>query len=311
MMIKTTLALLMIALAGTGLARSAEAGQGRKHQGFSISTGPDRELRDCAQVRLTVPDAEVLRAEQATVIPQNSVSSLRIRAPHHGGISVQGWDRNEFAIKACLGASGDTAAEAKAILDQLSLSVRDGQVTVQGPGGEPWIGYLIVQAPNGATLDLESTNGPIGLSGITASIQARTTNGPISFNGVAGQVNAHAQNGPIDVSGNKGTFHLEAQNGPIGVELEGSRWESGELEASTQNGPLTLTLPEGYQSPVRVESSGHSPVTCRAVQCKQAARAWDRPNVIEFGESAPVIRMSTVNGPVTVDSNGHKRRRAN
>jgi hypothetical protein len=308
---KASIALLMIALAGFGLAHSAEAGQGRKHQGFSITTGPDKELRDCSQVRLSVSDAEVLRSEQTKIISMSSNSPLRIQAPHHGGIFIQGWDRNEYAIKACLGAAGDSAAEAKALLDQLSLSVRDGQVTVQGPGGEPWIGYLLVQAPNGATLDLESTNGPIGLNAISASVQARTTNGPISFTGVSGEIKAHAQNGPINVSGNQGNFHLEAQNGPIGVELEGSRWESGELEASTQNGPLTLTLPESYQSSVHMESAGHSPVGCHAVQCKQAARTWDRPNVIGFGESSPVIRMSTVNGPVTINSAGHKRHRAN
>jgi len=310
-MIKASIALLMIVLVGASLADRAEAGQGRRHEGFSISTGPEKELRDCAQVRLTVPDAEVLRSEQTKIIPQNSISSLQIHAPHHGGIFVQGWDRSEYSIKACLGAAGDSAAEAKALLDQLSLSVRNGQVTVEGPGGEPWIGYLLVQAPNGATLDLESTNGPIGLNAISASVQARTTNGPISFSSVAGQVNAHAQNGPINVSGNRGDFHLEAQNGPIGVELEGSRWESGELEASTQNGPLTLTLPESYQSSVRVEASRHSPVECQAIQCKQSARTWDKPNVIEFGGDSPVIRMSTVNGPVTINSEGHHRRRAN
>lgn len=309
-MLRAAMALLMVGLAGFGLAHSAEAGQVRKHEGFSISTGPEKELTDCSQVRLTVPNAEVLRSEQAKTIAHNPAAPLRIQAPHRGGIFVRGWERGDYAIKACLGAAGDTAGEAKALMDQLSLSVRDGQVTVQGPGGEPWVGFLLVEAPNGASLDLESTNGPISLNAISAAVQARTTNGPISFSGVDGQVKARAQNGPISVSGNRGDFRLEAQNGPIDVRLEGSRWESGELEASTQNGPLTLTLPESYQSPVRVQASGHSPVDCLAVQCKGAARTWDRPNVIEFGDAAPVIRMSTVNGPVTINSEGHKHRRA-
>ncbi|MFL6275739.1 MAG: DUF4097 family beta strand repeat-containing protein [Blastocatellia bacterium] len=307
----TTIALLMVALAGFGVAHSAEAGQRRKHQGFSITTGSEKEIRDCSQMRLTVPDGEVLRSEQTMTLPQNSGSTLRIQAPHNGGIFVQGWDRSDYSIKACMGAAGDSAADARAVLDQLLLSVHDGQLSVQGPDGETWIGYLLVQAPNGASLDLESTNGPIGLNGLSATVQARTTNGPISFTDVSGKIKARAQNGPINVSGNRGEYHLEAQNGPIGVDLEGGQWESGELEATTQNGPLTLTLPEGYQSPVRVESAGHSPVECRAVQCKQAMRTWDRPNVIEFGESAPVIRMSTVNGPVTINSTNHKRRQAN
>lgn len=308
---RALMALLLIMVAGSTLAHSAQAGQGRKHRGFSITTGPDKELHDCSQMRLTVEDAEVVRSEQTKTIPQSSSSPLRIQAPHNGGIFIQGWNRNEVAVKACLGAAGDTAGEAKALLDQVSLSVQDGQVTVQGPSGESWVGYLLVQAPNGALLDLESFNGPIGLNAISATVQARTTNGPISFTAVSGDVKAHAQNGPINVSGNQGNFHLEAQNGPIGVQLEGERWESGELEASTQNGPLTLTLPEDYQSPVHVESSGHSPVECRAAQCKQAARTWDRPNVIEFGGASPVIRMSTVNGPVTINAAGHTRQRGN
>ncbi len=307
-MIKLPLLFLTITLAIFGLTCNTEAGQKRKHQGFSISTGPGKSMNDCSQVRLTVRDGEVAQSEQTKTIPQNSISTLQIKSPHHGGIHVEGWNRNEYSIRACLAAAGDNAGEAKAILDQLSLSIRDGQVTVEGPSDETWIGYLIVQAPNGATVDLESTNGPISLNAISATVEARTLNGPISFSDVDGKVRARAQNGPINVSGNRGDFNLEAQNGPIGVDLEGSRWESGQLEASTQNGPLSLTLPPNYQSAVRVEASRHSPVECHAVQCKQAARTWDRPNIIEFGDSSPVIRMSTVNGPVSIGSTGDKHR---
>ena len=204
-------------------------------------------------------------------------------------------------------AAGDSPAEAKALLDQLSLSTREGQVTVDGPTGQTWVAYLLLQVPNGASLDLKATNGPISFKSISASISANTLNGPISFYDTTGQVQARAQNGPISVSGNRGDFHLEAQNGPIGVHLTGNRWESGEMEASTQNGPLTLTLPESYQSSVRVEASRYSPIQCRAAQCKQAVRTWDKPNIIEFGDASPVIRMSTVNGPVTINSSDDKR----
>lgn len=305
---KKRLLYLMAAFVCVGLCYATGAAQKRSYQGFSISTGPGKGLRDCSQVKLTVHDGEVVRSEQTKSIPQNPGSPLKIQAPGHGGVYVEGWDRSEYSVKACLGAVGDNAADAKAILDQISISVRDGQVTVTGPDRELWVGYLLVQAPNGSTLDLSATNGPISLSSITASVEARTTNGPISFSDVAGQIRARAQNGPIDVSGNKGNFHLEAQNGPIDVNLEGSFWESGELEASTQNGPLSLSVPEGYQSSVRVEASRHSPIECRAVQCKQAVRTWDKPNIIEFGDSTPVIRMSTVNGPVTIVSANDKRR---
>lgn len=305
---KKHLLYLMAAIICVGLCYTIADAQERKHRGFSISTGPGKEISDCSQMKMTVRDGEVVRSEQVKTIPQNSISSLRVQAPTNGGVYVEGWNRSEYSIRACMGAVGDSAADAKALLDQLSLSVRDGQVTVTGPDGGQWIGYLLVQAPNGASLDLSAHNGPIGVNSITATIEARSVNGPISFSDVAGQVRARAQNGPIGVSGSKGNFHVETQNGPIGVDLEGNQWESGELEATAQNGPLSLSLPEGYQSSVRVEASRHSPVECRAIQCKQATRTWDRPNIIEFGDANPVIRMSTVNGPVTIVSTGDKRR---
>ena len=111
---------------------------------------------------------------------------------------------------------------------------------------------------------------------------------------------ADVQNGPITVSGSSGDFRLTAQNGPLTVELNGTQWSGGELEESTQNGPLTLKLPETYLSSVRVDASKHSPVECRAIQCQQSVRTWDRPTVIQFGDTAPVIRLSTINGPVTI-----------
>lgn len=306
-MTRISLLCLTIALLGPALNLQTGSAQEKKHGGLSISTGPEKVITDCSQIRIVFRGAEMARSEQAQAVSISAGSSLQVQAPHHGGIQVQGGSRGEYLIKACLAAAGDSSADAEKLLAQTSLSVRDGRVTVQGPSGESWVAYLIVEAPDGAVMDLESINGPIGISAVSGSIQARTLNGPITLYDVGGQVRASAQNGPINLRGSGGDLRLNAQNGPIGVELAGSRWESGDLEARTQNGPLTLTLPPEYQSPVRVETSKHSPVECRAIQCKQAVRKWDRPNLIEFGDSSPVVRLSTVNGPVTIYSTGDKR----
>src|SRR6185503_21335288 len=167
--------------------------------------------------------------------------------------------------------------------------------------------YLMIRAPNGVTLDLNSTNGPISVGDFSGVVQSHSVNGPTSFKNVTGQVQANAQNGPIDVSGSSGDFRLSAQNGPLTVVLDGSSWSGGEIEGHTQNGPLTLRVPDGYQSSIRVDASKHSPVECRAVQCQQAARTWDHPNLIQFGGGAPVIRLSTINGTVTITSRDGKR----
>jgi hypothetical protein len=175
-------------------------------------------------------------------------------------------------------------------------------VTVEGPASKEWVAYLIIQAPRGAVLDLTSTNGPIGVSELSGSIEARNVNGPLTLTGVNGQVHAEVQNGPITVNGGGGDFKLSAQNGPLTVALSSGEWAGGQLEGHTQNGPLTLALADGFQSSVLVEASKHSPVSCFAGPCKEAMRTWDQPNVIRLGDSEPVVRLSTVNGPVTLTS---------
>ena len=274
--------------------------QRKKYNNFSISTGPEKTITGCDQVSMKVDDREILRSELGRVLPRSAASSLQVRAAQHGGIQIQGWDGDHYAIKACLGATGDSVVDSQRVLSQISLSVDGGEVKVTGPNEELWMAYVIIQAPNGTTLNLESRNAPIGISTFSGTVEARNQNGPVSLHEVGGRVRADVMNGPITVSGSKGDHRLNLQNGPLTVDLIGSRWENGELEGHTQNGPVTLKLPPGYQSPVRVDASKHSPIECRAVQCKESVRTWDRPNRIDFGSSDPVIRLSTVNGPVTI-----------
>jgi hypothetical protein len=301
---RKTLLFLMVLVLGSFLIFEPAAAQDRRrgNTNTTISTGPEKTITDCEQVRMRIGDGETARSQLVQTVPRSAVSTLQVRSTKNGGIHVQGWNRDEYSITACLAAGGDNAAEAQALLQQVKLSVQDGKVMVEGPNSHDWMAYLLIQAPNGAVLDLEANNGPIGVVDFSGKIQARNNNGPITFHDVSGQVRAEVQNGPITVNGSGGDFRLSAQNGPLTIELGGNQWTGGELEGSTQNGPLTLTVPESYMSSVRVDASKHSPVECKAIQCKQAARTWDRPSVIEFGGSTPVIRLSTINGPVTITS---------
>lgn len=304
---KGFLFLIVFAVVGLCLNCATSIAQQKKHRGFTINIGDGKNITNCGQITMRVDDWQVVRSEQERVLPRSAVSSLQVQAAHYGGILVNGWERDQYAIKACLGAASENAAEAQSLLSQLALSVQDGRVSVTGAGrDETWMAYLVIYAPNGAALNLEARNAPITVNSISASIEARNSNGPITLRNVDGQVRADVTNGPINISGNRGEHHLKVLNGPLNVTLLGSRWENGELEGSTQNGPIELALPPDYQSAVRVNPSKHSPVACRAVQCKEAARTWDKPSLIEFGGPNPVVRLSTVNGPTTVRSSGNK-----
>jgi len=53
---------------------------------------------------------------------------------------------------------------------------------------------------------------------------------------------------------------------------------------------------------VVVESEGHSPFQCQASVCSEGRKTWEEDvKRIEFGNGPAVVRVSTVNGPVSVD----------
>lgn len=290
----------------------AAAATGSAGGGVNVTMDGGREVRTCDDVRIKFDFREAARAEVSFTMPGGS--PLQVSLPANSGIRVRGADRGDYSITAC-----KAALHAEA-LDDIRVAPEGSGVAFRGPAKGDWVAFLIVEAPRNAALDLEAKNGPIGVSGIAGSVAARTANGPISLHDCSGSIDAHATNGPIslegcdgsgearavngpiDFRGDRGTYRLDTQNGPISVELVGDRWGEGSLEARAINGPLSLKLPETYRSGVLVEMRGHGPVSCPSAICRAARRTFDDENRrIEFGDSEPVVRLSTRNGPVSVE----------
>jgi DUF4097 and DUF4098 domain-containing protein YvlB len=134
-----------------------------------------------------------------------------------------------------------------------------------------------------------------------ATVKVQATNGPIAVRDCTGRVDANTVNGPIAFEGSGGDIHLLARNGPIAVKVSGDQWNGSQLEASTNNGPLSLKIPNTFRSGVRVETSGHSPMSCRAAACANATTDWtSSPRVIQMNGSSDTIRISTHNGPISI-----------
>jgi DUF4097 and DUF4098 domain-containing protein YvlB len=260
------------------------------------------EAADCSQTNMMFGDYEVGRAVQHARVPVSG--TLELRPDANGGVRIERGGGGEFAITACIGAGAASRAEAQAAADSVRLEVSGTRVRVRGAEDRAvrtWSVQLIVLAPDGASVDVATMNGPIGVSGLSGTFTLRASNGPISLSGVDGEVKANASNGPISIEGGRGTFDVETANGPIGVRLTGSRWD-GSLTARAGNGPLTLSLPANYQSGVEVSSSGRSPWSCRAAACTNATGDWDdRARTLRLGGGPVAVHLSTVNGPVTIN----------
>ena len=280
---------IALALGATGIAQS----RGRINL----------EAADCSRINQMFGDYEVGRATQHATVPL-AAGTLELRPDANGGVRVEKGSGSAYEITACVAAGARTAAEAQAAADNVQLVIEGNKVKLVGNDRSDrvrsWSVQLIVMAPDGASIDAETSNGPIGVSGVDGKFNLRASNGPISLEGVTGEVNARAANGPISVEGSRGQFDVQTSNGPISVRLEGRRWD-GRLDARASNGPLTVSVPSDYQSGVEISSSDHSPWNCRAAACQGGNRDWDeRARTLRIGSDPVVVKLTTVNGPVTV-----------
>jgi hypothetical protein len=281
----------LLALGLTLLAAGAEA---RGH-GFNISVDvPD--ISDCSDFRIT-SDGERLPvvSEEVPV----SGGTVRISSAQHGGIYVRG-GANRTTVTACKASMSAGARDVR-------VTQSNGTISADGPdSGDRWAVFFLVRTARGASLDLETINGPITLRDLEARVTAKATNGPIALRDSSGTIDIQTTNGPISITGGSGDVKARAQNGPLAVNLSTGSW-IGSLDGSTENGPLSLKLADNYRSGIVVESRGHSPVVCKVDGCPEAKGRYQydeeerfRPRRFELGSGPANVHLSTSNGPVSV-----------
>jgi hypothetical protein len=258
------------------------------------------EIRACSDVDISFDGtAEVSRSEEKLSIPMTS-SVLTITPSRDGGVTVFGGTENDYSIIVCKAAPG-TSAEGQSLLRQIRPTTQRNELSVEGPSGQQWEAFFIIQAPKGAELDVRSDNGPVELREVTGKFAVDVRNGPVAIARSAGEFDIEARNGPINFAGNTGTIRLNAENGPIIVVLSGASWKDGSLQARAKNGPLSLKVGDTFRSGVVVESDGDSPMSCNARICSEARKTWnDHLRRIEIGSGPVVVRMSAKDGPVDV-----------
>ncbi len=261
------------------------------------------EVSSCNDIEATVKRGEIARDEEVQNVAA-SAQVLAVSGHQNGPVYVSGADRNDYQITLCKFAVAETGDDARNKLAEMSLTVGNGRVGVKGPTDNGYLAYLLVETPREARLSVNTMNGPLTLRSLSGQITARTQNGPLSVTQVSGEVDVQATNGPVSLNEGGGHMRVVTQNGPLSVSLSGTDWQGAGLEASTQNGPLHLDVPDNYRSGVLVDITGGGPFHCSSNACRNAQRDWDdNRRSLRFGtDPNPIVRVTTGNGPVSIGS---------
>lgn len=277
-------------------------------QNFNIDF-PDAADR-CSDLRVR-SSGQVAQSAESFTVSKSEASTLEVSGLEKANIRVRGWDRPDYSVEACKLAAASTQAAAGQLLKSISVTRSGGRFSASGPaaGDLEWLVVFLVRAPKGASLDLETKNGPIGVRDVSGTLKMRAASGPISIANCSGTVDARVTNGPISFAGGAGDVRLSAENGPISLKLSGDEWSGPALDARTVNGPLSVSAPGAFRSGVRIETSGHAPLSCGLDACRNAhTDATSNHHILELNGSNATVRLSTANGPVSVGTGSKSRR---
>jgi hypothetical protein len=249
--------------------------------GLLAQQDEDEWLENCRdyEKRRRVPHCEI----RNTGYRQAAGGLLTAEPNQNGGVSIRGWDRDSVHVQARIRAVARTVDEARTLAEQVRITTAGGSVRATGPSLDrdaDWYVSFVIFVPRRTDVRAETQNGPIGLTQVEGNIDVRAVNGPISLRDLGGDVRARAQNGPISVT------------------LGGTRWRGTGLDAETQNGPMVLYVPEGYNAQLETGTT-NGPMSI-GFPITVMGRALEKRITTTLGNGGPTIRARTQNGPLTI-----------
>ena len=255
---------------------------------FAVGGPSLAQLRDNSEKQMTCQsggyDSDGVRHCEMREQTVPAIGRLSVDASRNGGVTVKGWLRNEVLVRARVEASADNEGAAANLARRVSVDSSGGQVRATGPesiddNNSWWSVSYEIFVPQNTDLTTTARNGGITISDVRGQIRFAGRNGGVHLKRLAG-----------DVSGS-------TVNGGVQVELTGTIWDGRQLEVTTRNGGVNVTMPSSYSARIQAETErggfqSDFPVTVEGNV---------RPRRLDFnvGAGGPLIHVTTTNGRVS------------
>ena len=199
----------------------------------------------------------------------------------NGGVSVEGWDRNEIKVTAKVSVWAKTREDAESMAAEIEIDLGD-KIHAVGPDmgrKQGWAVSFELMVPRESNLELRAHNGGISIENVTGTMDFKTLNGGIHLRGLAGDVQGRTTNGGLKIT------------------LDGSTWQGAGLDVETTNGGIVMDVPADYNADLETGTVNGGinidfPVTVSGRITKRL--------VTSLGDGGALIRIKTTNGGVKI-----------
>ncbi|NNE66080.1 MAG: DUF4097 family beta strand repeat protein [Pyrinomonadaceae bacterium] len=219
----------------------------------------------------------------------SSTGRLEVDGRTNGGIKVQGADRSDVLVEACVRAWADTQAEADNLVQTTRIETAGVIRAVNDSEKYNSSVSFRISVPRNTDLMLNAKNGGLSVDGVNGSMDLKTVNGGIKLSNVAGDVKGRTTNGGIKVG------------------LNGIAWTGGGLDLETVNGGVKIGIPANFAANVEAGTvNGSFKSDFPELQLpKKEGKTYYRQNKRVSGAingGGALIRAVTTNGSVKIYS---------
>jgi RNA polymerase sigma factor (sigma-70 family) len=278
-------------------------------------------------------DDKSARAEETVSKSFKTGSAPRVIVElFNGGITVNAGADDGVQVRATKYGRAATAEDAKKALESVVVKMSQEGDTIRIQASRPkeqrsWhlsSGVLTeLKVPAAATLELQTTNGAIALTGGSGKVHLRTSNGKVQIKDGKGQIDVRTSNGPITVSGATGRVELKTSNGRIDihgdkaivkaetsngrVQFDGSL-AGGKHYLHTSNGQIVLSLPPDASFRLHAKTS-HGKIKSEFGSNKAGGKGRTRLDLDVGQNPSAAIELHTSNGNITIQQRQARQRR--
>ena len=207
----------------------------------------------------------------------------------NGAVKVSAWDRDEVKVDAVKRAyTAERLREAQIKIDASANRLR---VETEYPEYR-WSSRDLERHENPATVEYTLT---VPRGAIIDEISL--VNGALSLEGLAGSVKASSVNGRVTAAGLSGPVNLSVVNGRLEASLD--RLGEGGVTLSAVNGELAVTLPSDANAVLRADTV-HGGIRNDFNLPVRVGEYVGRNLAGRLGQGGSVVRLSNVNGPITI-----------
>jgi DUF4097 and DUF4098 domain-containing protein YvlB len=206
---------------------------------------------------------------------------LNVDPGRNGGATVKGWSRNEVLVRSRVEGWADSDANARNTAAQVYVGTSAGHVQAQGPQSSNDAGWSVsfeIFVPQATNLTVKTVNGGITVSDIRGSLRFEATNGGVNLRRLAG-----------DVAGS-------TVNGGINLELTGATWDGSQVQVTTRNGGVNVSVPESYSAHFQTETLNGALRSEFPLNPPGDPRSASRD--FSIGAGGPLVHVTTTNGAV-------------